>query len=87
MLSGDKALMRQEKMLPRHSRLMVGGYASFLSVYFAAVNAYVISLYLERKFPIRQWQKKQEVWRNPRKYILPIIVCVVALAPYLLGFF
>jgi hypothetical protein len=44
-----------------------------------------ISLFLERKHPIRVWQKKQEVWRNPRKYVLPLIVCVIALAPYLMG--
>lgn len=112
MFSGDKALWRQEKMLPRHSRLMSGVYASFLCVYFAAVNLYVmllfvllrqfsivtvltalvftvietiVPLYLERQFPITVWQKKQEVWRNPRKYILPLIVCVLALAPYLFG--
>ena len=112
MFSGDKALIRQEKMLPRHSRLMSGVYASFLAVYFAAANAYVmgihallgqfsvitvltgisfavvetgISLYLERRFPIREWQKKQEVWRNPRKYILPAIVCAISLVPHLLN--
>lgn len=112
MFSGDRALMRQEKMLPRHSRLMSGVYASFLAVYFAAANAYVmgihallgqfsvitvltgisfavvetgISLYLERRFPIREWQKKQEVWRNPRKYILPAIVCAISLVPHLLN--
>ena len=112
MFSGDKALMRQEKMLPRHSRLMSCVYASFLAAYFAVANVYVmaihaligqfsvftvligvaftvvetgVSLFLERRFPIREWQKKQEVWRNPRKYILPAIVCVIALAPYLLS--
>jgi hypothetical protein len=112
MFSGDKALLRHEKMLPRHSRLMSGVYAFFLGSYFTVANAYVVliflvlghftvfvpitaivftvvdtalSLYLERKYPIKTWQKKQEVWRNPRKYIVPATVCVVAMAPYLLG--
>lgn len=111
MFSGDKALMRQEKMLPRHSRLMYGVYGSFLAVYFAIANSYVVLLFalfgqlnilviftgivlvvmetgvallLERKYPIRSWQKKQEVWRNPRKYVLPVIVFVITFAPYLL---
>jgi|GEM_PF-675316 len=112
MFSGDKALMRQEKMLPRHSRFMTGIYGTFLGIYFTIANAYVvllfallgrlsiyviltgivlaaietgISLLLERKYPIRSWQKKQEVWRNPRKYILPIIVFIISFAPYLLN--
>jgi hypothetical protein len=112
MFSGDKALLRHEKMLPSHSRLMNGVYAFFLGSYFAVANAYVVliflllghftifvpvtaivftvvdtvlSLYLERKHPIKTWQKKQEVWRNSRKYIVPATVCVVAMAPYLLG--
>jgi len=109
MFSGDKALMRQEKMLPRHSRLMNGVYGSFLAVYFMIANSYVVLLFvllgqfnifvlftgivlvvvetgiallLERKYPIRSWQKKQEVWRNPRKYILPVIVFAITFVPY-----
>ncbi|MGX7198762.1 hypothetical protein [Enterococcus nangangensis] len=45
----------------------------------------VITLLLERKYPIRSWQTKQEVWKNPRKYILPIGVFTVAIIPYLLS--
>jgi hypothetical protein len=112
MFSGDRALMRQEKMLPGGSRLMSGVYASFLGVYFAVTNAYVVllhavmgrfsfytalmgisfavintlvSILLESRCPITNWQTKQEVWRNPRKYVLPVLVCAVALAPYFLG--
>jgi hypothetical protein len=112
MFSGDKALLRQEQLLPRHSGLMFNVYATFLGVYFGVANAYVILLFyilgrwsifialtgivftiietcvallLERKYPLTLWQKKQEFWRNPRKYILPIIVCGIALTPYLLG--
>jgi hypothetical protein len=110
MFSGDKALMRQEKMLPHRSRLMSGIYVYFLSAYFVIANAFAVLLFiivgqfsifilftgvmlvvietgvtilLERKYPIRAWQKKQEVWRNPRKYILPLIVFAVAVIPIL----
>ena len=110
MFSGDKALLRHEKMLPRQSRLMAGIYGRFLAAYFTIANLFVIFLFavtenfdvsilllgfifivletcvvlfLERKYPIRDWQKKQEVWRNPRKYVLPLIIFVTALIPFL----
>lgn len=112
MFSGDKSLMRQEKMLPKHSRLMNGIYGMFVATYFTIANGYVaflfflfgqftlyvmltgivliiletgIVLLLERKYPIRSWQTKQEVWRNPRKYILPIVVFVATAIPFLFG--
>jgi len=110
MFSGDKALLRHEKMLPSQSRLMVGVYGKFLAAYFTIANLFVIFLFavtgnfdvsilflgfifivletgivlfFERKYPIRDWQKKQEVWRNPRKYILPIIIFIISLIPLL----
>jgi len=110
MFSGDKALLRHEKMLPRQSRLMSGIYGKFLAIYFTIANTYILIMFaavgnfsmnlifvgiiltsletggvllLERKYPIRNWQKKQEVWRNPRKYILPIIVFTIVSMPVL----
>ncbi|MDR1100844.1 MAG: hypothetical protein LBL34_00550 [Clostridiales bacterium] len=112
MFSGDKALLRHEKMLPRQSRLMNGVYGFFLAAYYAVANTFTVVLFivvkrfdvyvpltaialvvletaivllLERKLPIRNWQTKQEVWRNPRKYILPIIVFLVIFLPYIIG--
>ena len=112
MFSGDKSLMRQEKMLPKRSRLMNGIYGVFIATYFTIANSYVallfflfgqlnlyviltgivliiletaIVLLLERKYPIRSWQTKQEVWRNPRKYILPIVVFAITAIPLLFG--
>lgn len=47
----------------------------------------IIALFLEHRFPILSWQKKQEVWRNPRKYILPLIIFFITFIPYLLNAF
>lgn len=33
-----------------------------------------VSYNLEQKMPLKTWQTKQELWKHPRKYILPIIV-------------
>lgn len=34
----------------------------------------IIAFVLEDKFPLTNWQTKQELWKHPRKYILPLIV-------------
>lgn len=31
---------------------------------------------LERNYRIKGWQTKQELWKNPRKYILPLVVFI-----------
>jgi len=38
----------------------------------------LITIYLEKKYPIQGYKTTTEVWRNPRKYILPAIVFVLA---------
>jgi hypothetical protein len=55
-------------------------FVPILAVIFTVADT-ALSLYLERKYPIKNWQKKQEVWRSPRKYIVPVIVCVAAMSP------
>lgn len=61
-------LIRSEQFVP------------YLLIQFAAVVSLevYITVYLEKHRRISGWQTKQQLWRNPRKYILPVIVFIVA---------
>jgi len=61
-------LIRSERVVPY--MLMQFAAATSLEVY--------ITVYLEKHKRIAGWQTKQQLWRNPRKYILPAIVFIVA---------
>lgn len=59
-----------------------GQYSLHLVIQFLAAVIIEIGLasYLETKQRIAGWQTKQQLWRNPRKYIMPIAVFVVCCA-------
>lgn len=50
-----------------------------VAIVLSLIESYVIVLE-EKHMPILSWKTKPELWKNPRKYILPIIVLVL-LAP------
>lgn len=43
-----------------------------------------ITIILEKKWRLTNWQIQKELWRNPRKYIAPIIVFLVTTAIFLI---
>lgn len=44
---------------------------------FLAILETISAVFIEKKYRITGWQTKQELWKNPRKYVLPLIVFVV----------
>ena len=36
----------------------------------------VLAIMLEKTYRVKGWQTKQELWKNPRKYILPFAIFV-----------
>lgn len=38
----------------------------------------VLAIILEKTYRVKGWQTKQELWKNPRKYILPLVIFVFA---------
>lgn len=38
-----------------------------------------VVVYLEKQYRIKEWQTKQDLWKHPRKYILPIVVFGITL--------
>ena len=52
-------------------------------VVFFAVITYVevfVATLLEKRFRIDNWQTKQELWRKPRKYVLPLLIFFISAA-------
>lgn len=62
--------------------LHAGDFKPYLLIQFAIVVLLEVILvsYLETKKRIIGWQTKQQLWRNPRKYIMPAIVFIVCCA-------
>ena len=62
--------------------LHAGDFKPYLLIQFTIVVLLEVILvsYLETKKRIIGWQTKQQLWRNPRKYIMPAIVFIVCCA-------
>lgn len=56
-----------------------GQFVPYIPIQFAAATLLEvhITVYLEKHRRITGWQTKQQLWRNLRKYILPVIVFIV----------
>ena len=48
----------------------------FFALFLAIVEA-IVAIILEKRYRITGWQTKQELWKNPRKYVLPLMVFVM----------
>ncbi|MBR3045674.1 MAG: hypothetical protein IKI45_14465 [Oscillospiraceae bacterium] len=46
---------------------------AFIAAGLFAVENAVCTAFLEDRFPITKWKSEPDLWRNPRKYILPLI--------------
>lgn len=51
--------------------------AVFMAVCFALLSASA-SVFLEWYFPIRGWKSETDLWRHPRKYVVPVLMLLVA---------
>ncbi len=52
--------------------LMIGG-----AVFFALQSA-VLSVFLEWFYPIRGWKIESDLWHHPRKYVVPVVMLLLA---------
>lgn len=43
-----------------------------------ALQSAIFSVILERKHPIRGWKTESDLWHHPRKYLVPLIMLLVA---------
>lgn len=43
-----------------------------------SLQSSVLSVILEWKYPIRHWKTESDLWHNPRKYIVPLIMLILA---------
>ena len=61
-------------------RVQTGGFgadAALFAVVFALLGAIGFVL-LEWFFPIRGWKIESDLWHHPRKYIVPVLLAVIA---------
>ncbi len=50
----------------------------FSSAVFFALQSAILSVLLEWFYPVRNWQIESDLWRHPRKYIVPVILLLLA---------
>ncbi|MFZ2259069.1 MAG: hypothetical protein WAV55_13250 [Clostridiaceae bacterium] len=107
LLSSDRSLYRQVKLLPGQTAGVLLPYALFLTVInmiacgvyltawkvvlgsfspimllFAVLFSIVsagFTVALEIKFPLLDWKVESDLWHHPRKYIVPVIMLLIAL--------
>lgn len=51
---------------------MIAGAASF------ALQSAVLSVLLEWFYPIRGWKIESDLWHHPRKYVVPVVMLLLA---------
>ena len=56
--------------------------ADFFFALFLALLETILAVTLEKKYRITGWQTKQELWKNPRKYVLSLTVFVIVSVYY-----
>lgn len=50
----------------------------FPTAVFFAMQGAILSVLLEWFYPIRGWKQETELWHHPRKYVMPMIMAIVA---------
>lgn len=48
-----------------------------ISIVFAAQSA-IAAVWLEWKYPVLQWRVESDLWHHPRKYAVPLMMCLLA---------
>ena len=56
------------------------GFVHVITLLLFALQSAVLSAILEWKFPIRDWKTESDLWHHPRKYLVPLMMLMVALA-------
>lgn len=47
---------------------------SFLAAFLYSLQASVITVFMEYKYTLTKWSTESDLWHNPRKYIIPVIL-------------
>ena len=56
------------------------GFVHVITLLLFALQSAVLSAILEWKFPIRDWKTESDLWHHPRKYLVPVMMLMIALA-------
>ena len=54
------------------------GYEDVIASLLIAMQSAVFSVLLEWLHPIRNWKIESDLWHHPRKYIVPLIMLLIA---------
>ena len=70
LLSCDPGLEQAVRTLP--------GQAKIITALIIALQSAVLSVLLEWFCPLRNWKIENDLWHHPRKYIVPLIMFLIA---------
>lgn len=49
-----------------------------LTAVFFALQSAILSVLLEWFYPVRNWKIESDLWHHPRKYVVPVMMLLVA---------
>lgn len=49
-----------------------------MTAVFFALQSAILSVFLEWRYPIRNWKIENDLWHHPRKYIIPLLMLLTA---------
>ncbi len=70
LLSCDPGLEQAVRTLP--------GQAKIITALIIALQSTILSVLLEWFCPVRNWRIEDDLWQHPRKYIVPLIMFLIA---------
>lgn len=54
------------------------GFVHVIMLFLFALQSAILSVILEWKHPIRGWKTESDLWHHPRKYLVPLIMLLIA---------
>lgn len=54
------------------------GFVHVIMLFLFALQSAILSVILEWKRPIRSWKTESDLWHHPRKYLVPLIMLLIA---------
>lgn len=62
-------------------QIMIGHFSSImlLNALLFSISSSLLTVVLEMKFPLLDWKIESDLWHHPRKYIVPVIMMLVAI--------
>ena len=82
-LGGYFVLVNLALVLGRYLIVGEAGISDFLMAAILAAVETGAAVFMEKNGRITGWQTKQELWKNPRKYVLPLIIFALVSVRYL----